>query len=157
MKKATNHARLAAFLYGGERGIRTLAPVTPTYTLSRGAPSAKLGYFSMPNFIIYMILHLAEREGFEPPAPCGVTGFQDQLHKPLGHLSALSLIIQLFRGWLKSQRLKFIKISALCQQNIDGWEELIGAVKTLYQQQPAEAGNRWQHCLQKLFFISSIV
>ena len=33
---------------GGERGIRTLAPVNPTYTLSRGAPSAKLGYFSMP-------------------------------------------------------------------------------------------------------------
>ncbi len=72
---------------GGERGIRTLAPVTPTYTLSRGAPSAKLGYFSMPNFTTYILL--AEREGFEPPAPCGVTGFQDQLHKPLGHLSAL--------------------------------------------------------------------
>ena len=31
---------------------------------------------------------MAEREGFEPPAPCGVTGFQDQLHKPLGHLSS---------------------------------------------------------------------
>ena len=30
---------------------------------------------------------LAEREGFEPPVPCGITGFQDRLHKPLGHLS----------------------------------------------------------------------
>ena len=30
---------------------------------------------------------LAERKGFEPLAPCGVTGFQDQLLKPLGHLS----------------------------------------------------------------------
>ena len=30
---------------------------------------------------------LAERVGFEPTAPCGVTGFQDQLLKPLGHLS----------------------------------------------------------------------
>ena len=33
-------------LFGGEGGIRTLAPVHPTYSLSRGAPSAKLGYFS---------------------------------------------------------------------------------------------------------------
>ena len=28
--------------------------------------------------------------GFEPMAPCGVTGFQDQLLKPLGHPSILS-------------------------------------------------------------------
>ena len=31
--------------------------------------------------------NLAERVGFEPTAPFGVTGFQDQLLKPLGHLS----------------------------------------------------------------------
>ena len=66
--------------FGGEGGIRTLAPVIPVYSLSRGAPSAILGYFS-----IYCVV--AEREGFEPPAPFSVTGFQDQLHKPLGHLS----------------------------------------------------------------------
>ena len=30
---------------------------------------------------------MAERVGFEPTAPCGVTGFQDRLLKPLGHLS----------------------------------------------------------------------
>ena len=30
---------------------------------------------------------MAEREGFEPPVPFGITGFQDQLHKPLGHPS----------------------------------------------------------------------
>ena len=30
---------------------------------------------------------LTEKVGFEPTAPCGVTGFQDQLLKPLGHLS----------------------------------------------------------------------
>ena len=35
---------------------------------------------------------LAERVGFEPTAPCGVTGFQDQLLKPLGHLSRCSII-----------------------------------------------------------------
>ena len=28
-----------------------------------------------------------EKVGFEPTAPFGVTGFQDQLLKPLGHLS----------------------------------------------------------------------
>lgn len=32
---------------------------------------------------------MAERVGFEPTAPCGVTGFQDQLLKPLGHLSIM--------------------------------------------------------------------
>ena len=30
---------------------------------------------------------MAERVGFEPTAHCCVTGFQDRLLKPLGHLS----------------------------------------------------------------------
>ena len=30
---------------------------------------------------------MAERVGFEPTVPYGITGFQDQLLKPLGHLS----------------------------------------------------------------------
>jgi hypothetical protein len=30
---------------------------------------------------------LAERVGFEPTGPFGLTGFQDRLLKPLGHLS----------------------------------------------------------------------
>ena len=34
-----------------------------------------------------LLQYLAEREGFEPPVPCGITGFQDQRHQPLGHLS----------------------------------------------------------------------
>ena len=38
-----------------------------------------------PNSRTYM--YLAEREGFEPPVPFGITGFQDQRHQPLGHLS----------------------------------------------------------------------
>ena len=40
---------------------------------------------------LYMknLLIMAERVGFEPTAPCGVTGFQDQLLKPLGHLSIM--------------------------------------------------------------------
>jgi hypothetical protein len=91
---------ITTFRFGGEGGIWTLAPVTPTYTLSRGAPSAVLGYFSMTvvyktGYAVYSALSpakepgkgMAEREGFEPPVPFGITGFQDQLHKPLGHLS----------------------------------------------------------------------
>ena len=38
---------------------------------------------------------MAERVGFEPTAPCGVTGFQDQLLKPLGHLSIMVLLYQI--------------------------------------------------------------
>ena len=30
---------------------------------------------------------MAERVGFEPTVPCGITSFQDWLLKPLGHLS----------------------------------------------------------------------
>ena len=39
---------------------------------------------------VLLHMYLAEREGFEPPVPCGITGFQDQLHKPLGHLSSFA-------------------------------------------------------------------
>ena len=43
-----------------------------------------LDYF---NCLPYRIKFVAERVGFEPTVPFGITGFQDQLHKPLGHLS----------------------------------------------------------------------
>ena len=33
------------------------------------------------------LLSLAERVGFEPTVRCRITGFQDRLLKPLGHLS----------------------------------------------------------------------
>ena len=38
-------------------------------------------------------IDMAERVGFEPTAPFGVTGFQDQLLKPLGHLSIMNVFI----------------------------------------------------------------
>ena len=39
---------------------------------------------------------MAERVGFEPTVPFGITGFQDQLLKPLGHLSSVdSTVISL--------------------------------------------------------------
>ena len=51
-----------------------------------GEPLRPLGYFST----VYMNMNLAEREGFEPPVPCDITGFQDQRLQPLGHLSVTS-------------------------------------------------------------------
>ncbi len=85
LNHSTNKStRADALVCGGEGGIRTLAPVTPVYSLSRGAPYSHLGTspYSISPF-------LAEREGFEPPVPFSITGFQDQLHKPLGHLSKI--------------------------------------------------------------------
>ena len=62
----------------------------------QGSPFSLLG--TSPNkltnkrYSISIPVDTAEKVGFEPTAPCGVTGFQDQLLKPLGHLSiALSL------------------------------------------------------------------
>ena len=61
----------------------------PTYALSRGA-SSPLEYFCiMVTKIKKYEIMLAERVGFEPTVPRGITGFQDQLLKPLGHLSEL--------------------------------------------------------------------
>ena len=41
----------------------------------------------------FLLKELAERVGFEPTVPCGITGFQDRLLKPLGHLSAFAAIL----------------------------------------------------------------
>ena len=57
----------------------------------QGSPFSLLG--TSPNkltykrYLISIQADTAEKVGFEPTAPCGVTGFQDQLLKPLGHLS----------------------------------------------------------------------
>ena len=56
------------------------------YSLSRGAPSAT---WVLLHVVAYAFVKMAEREGFEPPVPFGITGFQDQRHQPLGHLSML--------------------------------------------------------------------
>ena len=42
-----------------------------------------------PGSVIYM----AERVGFEPTVPCDITGFQDRLLKPLGHLSKKQVLL----------------------------------------------------------------
>ena len=62
-------------------GFEPMRPYTNPNGLAN-RPLQPLEYFSRLNSFI-----VAERVGFEPTAPFGVTGFQDQLLKPLGHLS----------------------------------------------------------------------
>ena len=84
--------------YGGEDGIRTHAALANPNDLAN-RPLQPLEYFSRLNIDINYLQtsgrltvviepSMAERVGFEPTAPFGVTGFQDQLLKPLGHLSS---------------------------------------------------------------------
>ena len=61
-------------------GFEPMRPYTNPNGLAN-RPLQPLEYFSRLNYFV------AERVGFEPTAPFGVTGFQDQLLKPLGHLS----------------------------------------------------------------------
>ena len=56
---------------GGDKEARTPDPLRARQVLSQ------LSY----------IPTMAERVGFEPTVPLSITGFQDQLLKPLGHLS----------------------------------------------------------------------
>ena len=87
-------------LLNGEGGIWTLAPLLTTYSLSRGAPSAAWVLLQIAKYINLMKgttvsqIFQTESVGFEPTVPFGITGFQDQLLKPLGQLSEqCSLII----------------------------------------------------------------
>ena len=73
------------YFFGGEGGIWTHAPLLTVYSLSRGAPSTT--WVLLHKALTEKMIKMAERVGFEPTAPFGVTGFQDQLLKPLGHLS----------------------------------------------------------------------
>ena len=53
-----------------------------------GEPLEPLGYICICGMTSDVAqAKLAEREGFEPPVPFDITGFQDQRLKPLGHLS----------------------------------------------------------------------
>ena len=64
---------------------------------------------------------LAERVGFEPTVPCGITGFQDQLLKPLGHLSIMrlaALLKPLSFSDLFSLPQKFSFVNSFFQKNV---------------------------------------
>ena len=70
-------------------GFEPMLPYTNTNGLAN-RPLQPLEYFSIAEII------MAERVGFEPTAPFGVTGFQDRLLKPLGHLSIMSSTAYIF-------------------------------------------------------------
>ena len=82
-------------MLSGERGIWTLAPVLPTYSLSRGAPSASLGispcrYLQSKflNNIIFIVWFQEEshwfsdlrsgEDGIRTHVPVRTNGFQDR-------------------------------------------------------------------------------
>ena len=71
---------------GGEDGIRTHAALANPNDLAN-RPLQPLEYFSSHIISFPALFYMAERVGFEPTVPFGITGFQDQLLKPLGHLS----------------------------------------------------------------------
>ncbi len=63
-----------------------------TPTPLAGEPLRPLGYHSESKSQYVEKNKMAERVGFEPTARCRVTGFQDRLLKPLGHLSEFAFI-----------------------------------------------------------------
>ncbi len=83
----------------------------------QGCPFGQLGYFSMWQNSNKLLSFLAavkspvktEKVGFEPTVPFGITGFQDQLLKPLGHLSELPIVCSQQRMYDSS------KIFSKCQ------------------------------------------
>lgn len=62
---------------------------------------------------------MAERKRFELLVPRGITGFQDQLHKPLGHLSLQDEIYFIIKGIrLSRDSKKILKNCAKAQKKI---------------------------------------
>ncbi len=87
-KKPCFSSNTRLFLLAQKEGFEPSRPFSDPTPLA-GEPLRPLGYFCTTEPDI----KLAEREGFEPPVPFGITGFQDQRHKPLGHLSITSMRI----------------------------------------------------------------
>ena len=100
------------------------------YSLSRGAPSATWVLLHRTGSSMKLCFpegKLAEREGFEPPVPFGITGFQDQRHQPLGHLSSTQPakeIIACF-AW-HVNHFFFYKHFFFCRAAIQKWRSLAG-------------------------------
>ena len=78
------------------RGDSNPRTVLPAYSLSRGAPYSHLGTSAwLQVWVNYEVVgdFKWRREWDSNPRLLRVTGFQDQLLKPLGHLSICDLII----------------------------------------------------------------
>ena len=65
------------------------------YGAQRRNRTTDTGIFSPLLYRLSYLGILAERVGFEPTVPLSITGFQDQLLKPLGHLSIFIKVIHL--------------------------------------------------------------
>ena len=96
-QKSPDKSGLSCLGMAEKEGFEPSIQLNIVYLLSRQAPSATRPFLQK---------NMAERVGFEPTAPFGVTGFQDQLLKPLGHLSILRVMNtpnyqngQLLRNW----------------------------------------------------------
>ncbi len=95
-KKQKNQTEKSGFIWR-RRGDSNPRTVLPAYSLSRGAPYSHLGtsYFCMAASSVRHIQFLERkwrREWDSNPRLLRVTGFQDRLLKPLGHLSNLASI-----------------------------------------------------------------
>ena len=85
----------------------------------QGSPFSLLG--TSPNkltnkrYSISIPVDTAEKVGFKPTAPCGVTGFQAQLLKPLGHLSLRNFMYtDYIKGCFECQPSCFALFSNIC-------------------------------------------
>ena len=60
-------------------------------------------YYEVSVFVITTLYNfiMAERVGFEPTVRCRITGFQDRLLKPLGHLSVRCMEYNTFAFYQK--------------------------------------------------------
>jgi hypothetical protein len=85
-------AELRAHVNGGERGIRTLdTSISPCNRLAGDRLQPTRPSLHNQHMLFLNPSSLAEGVGFEPTAPCRVTGFQDRLLKPLGHPSLVRI------------------------------------------------------------------
>ena len=87
-KNETNHLEITSvhFIFlSGERGIWTLAPVLPTYSLSRGAPSASWVFLQKDTYQCGICNYITQRsvfsgeDGIRTHVPVRTNGFQDRL------------------------------------------------------------------------------
>ena len=65
---------------------------TATFMVPEAESNHRHGDFQSPALPTELSGLMAERVGFEPTVPLSIIGFQDQLLKPLGHLSVIFFI-----------------------------------------------------------------
>ena len=86
-EKALKRSRFKAFTLAQMERFELSHRLSQSTPLA-GEPLEPLGYICLYGYTnLVAQAKLAEREGFEPPVPFDITGFQDQRLKPLGHLS----------------------------------------------------------------------